>query len=194
MPLPTEPIGSIPRPRELLAALDAYRAGRIDLAGLDAAYDAAVEDTVRRFEATGSPVITDGEQRKPSFLTYPLQLLDTLAADGLTIAFADGHARQLPRLIRGPFRYAAYADAYLERARRFAHRPMKQAVIGAPALSLLYPRGGIPDYPESAFLSDLKREVALDIRRCFDRGADSVQIDFTEGRLAVKLDPSKALL
>lgn len=32
-------------------------------------YDAAVRDTIERFEATGSPVITDGEQTKPSFAT-----------------------------------------------------------------------------------------------------------------------------
>jgi hypothetical protein len=29
----------------------------------------AVRDTIVRFEATGSPVVTDGEQRKPSFAT-----------------------------------------------------------------------------------------------------------------------------
>jgi len=33
-----------------------------------------------------------------------------------------------------------------------------------------------------------------DIRSCFQNGAHNVQIDFTEGRLAVKLDPSKGLL
>jgi 5-methyltetrahydropteroyltriglutamate--homocysteine methyltransferase len=37
-------------------------------------------------------------------------------------------------------------------------------------------------------------EAAADIRRCLDHGADSVQIDFTEGRLSLKLDPSGALL
>ena len=50
-------------------------------------------DTISRLEATGSPVITDGEQTKPSFATYPLSGLENLAADGLTIPFADGHTR-----------------------------------------------------------------------------------------------------
>jgi hypothetical protein len=31
--------------------------------------DAGLGDTIRAFEATGSPVITDGEQREPSFDT-----------------------------------------------------------------------------------------------------------------------------
>ena len=34
----------------------------------------------------------------------------------------------------------------------------------------------------------------MEIRRCFAKGAYKVQIDFTEGRLAVKLDPSGELL
>ncbi|MFB6099140.1 MAG: 5-methyltetrahydropteroyltriglutamate--homocysteine methyltransferase, partial [Salinibacter sp.] len=41
---------------------------------------------------------------------------------------------------------------------------------------------------------DLVDEVATDIRQCLDAGAHAVQMDFTEGRLAVKLDPSKDLL
>lgn len=194
MPLPTEPIGSIPRPAALLAAFDDYQNGRIGLAELDHAYDDAVRDTVDRFEATGSPVITDGEQRKPSFATYPLHLLPNLVPDGIRIEFADGHHRQLPLLISGPFRYATHADVYLEKAQRHAHRPLKQAVIAPSALSLIYPDGGIEDYPESTFRDDLLREAALDVRRCFDRGAAVVQLDFTEGRLAVKLDPSRGLL
>jgi 5-methyltetrahydropteroyltriglutamate--homocysteine methyltransferase len=66
-------------------------------------------------------------------------------------------------------------------------------VISASALSLLYPPDGIPGYTREAFLDDLVREAQTDIRKCLDSGA-TVQIDFTEGRLAVKLDPSKKLL
>lgn len=49
-------------------------------------------------------------------------------------------------------------------------------------------------YPREAFLADLVREAAADIRGALDKGAHSVQIDFTEGGLAVKLDPSGQLL
>ena len=58
--IPTEPVGSIPRPLELIEAIAAHRAGQIDDARLEALYDAAVRDTVARFEATGSAVISDG--------------------------------------------------------------------------------------------------------------------------------------
>lgn len=192
--IPTEPVGSVPRPCELQDALVAYRQGTMTTAELDNLFDQAVHDTIEQFEATGSPVVSDGEQTKSSFVSYPLDGLDNLAPDGIIIPFEDGHTRQLPRLTQGPFKYATYAGSYLTRARKFATRPVKQAVIAASAMSLLYPEAGIPDYPREEFLADLIQEAVADIRSCFDNGAHQVQIDFTEGRLAVKLDPSKQLL
>lgn len=194
MSIPTEPIGSIPRPPDLLQAVSAYAAGRLSRDRLLAAEDAALRDTIARFEQTDSPVITDGEQTKPSFATYPLAGLPNLAPDGVAIPFADGHTRQLPRLTGGPFRYSEHAVRYLLAARQYAKRPLKQAVISASALSLLYPQNGIPGYSREIFLNDLVAEARRDIRECLDAGAACVQVDFTEGRLALKLDPSGGLL
>ena len=194
MTIPTEPIGSIPRPAALLEGVQAFTAGRLSSQDLNELYAAAVRDTIQRFEETGSPVITDGEQAKPSFATYPIHGLESLAPDGVTIPFADGHTRQLPRLTAGPFRYTTYAAEYLDAAKSYAHVPVKQAVISSSALSLLYPPGGIEGYSRDAFLDDLLREHETDIRRCLSKGAHNVQVDFTEGRLAVKLDPSGQLL
>src|SRR5271154_5487053 len=146
MPIPTEPIGSIPRALELLVAMQAHAARQISDDQFHAAEEAALRDTISRFEATGSPVITDGEQTKPSFATYPLSGLENLAADGVTIPFADGHTRQLPRLTRGPFRYGVHAAEYTLAARTYTQKPVKQAVISASALSLLYPQAGLPAY------------------------------------------------
>jgi 5-methyltetrahydropteroyltriglutamate--homocysteine methyltransferase len=100
----------------------------------------------------------------------------------------------MPRLTAGPFRYKRYADAYLEVAQRYAHVPVKQAVISPSALSLLYPPEGIAGYSREAFLDDLLREHETELRRCLERGAHKVQIDFTEARLAVKIDPTGNLL
>jgi 5-methyltetrahydropteroyltriglutamate--homocysteine methyltransferase len=102
--------------------------------------------------------------------------------------------RRLPRLTQGPFRYQQYASDYLDRARKLTRRPVKQAVISASALSLIYPAEELPDYWRDAFIADLVRENELDIRYCLAKGAHCVQIDFTEGRLAIKVDPSKELL
>jgi 5-methyltetrahydropteroyltriglutamate--homocysteine methyltransferase len=194
MPIPTEPIGSIPRSQELLAAMKAYAAGKISAQQFHDVEETAVKETIRRLEETGSPVITDGEQSKPSFATYPLAGLDNLASDGVTIPFADGHTRQLPRLTCGPFRYGVHAATFLKAAKRHAHRPVKQAVISASALSLLYPQSGLAEYSREQFLEDLIRDAARDIRECLDGGAACVQIDFTEARLSLKLDPSGGLL
>jgi len=194
MPIPTEPVGSIPRSTELIAGMQQFAAGRLSRDQLARLQDDGVRDTIKRFEATESPVISDGEQSKPSFATYPIHGLASLAPDGVTIPFADGHTRRLPRLTAGPFRYQTYADAYLVAARAHTRVPVKQAVIAASALSLLYPEDGIRGYPRDAFLQDLVREAETDIRRCLAAGAHVVQIDFTEGRLAVKLDPTKGVL
>jgi 5-methyltetrahydropteroyltriglutamate--homocysteine methyltransferase len=192
--IPTEPIGSIPRPAALLQAVAACDGNFTD-PSLDPLFEAAVRDTIAEFEATGSPVITDGEQRKyHNFWTYPVHGLSNTSPDGFAIPFSAGHTRRMPRLTGKPFRYNRYADEYLAFALNFATRPLKQAVISPSALSLLYPAEGIPGYSRQEFLDDLLGEHVKEIRRCFARGAASIQVDFTEGRLAMKIDPSGTLL
>lgn len=193
MTIPTEPIGSIPRPIKLIKAI--ADAGDYADPKLDPLYTEAIQDTIQQFEATGSPVITDGEQRKyQNFWTYSVHGLQNTAPDGFKIPFSAGHVRRMPRLTGGPFRYKVYADRYLDVAKRYAHRPLKQAVISPSALSLMYPAEDIPNYSRQEFIDDLLREHEIEIRRCFEKGAHKVQIDFTEGRLAVKLDTSGELL
>ncbi len=195
--IPTEPIGSIPRPLRLIEAIAATDG--LD-PGLDALYEDAIRDTIERFEATGSPVITDGEQRKYHnfwtycFWTYCVQGLSNTAPDGFKIPFSAGYVRRMPRLTAGPFHYQRYADAYLDVALKYAHKPVKQAVISPSALSLMYSPDEIPGYPREQFIDDLLREHETEVRTCLRTGAYKAQIDFTEGRLAVKIDPSGDLL
>jgi 5-methyltetrahydropteroyltriglutamate--homocysteine methyltransferase len=191
--IPTEPIGSIPRPLPLIAAV--MGAGGELQPSLEPLFEAATRDTIVRFEATGSPVISDGEQRKyHNFWTYSVHGLPNTEPDGFKIPFAGGHTRRMPRLTAGPFRYRVTADMYLAAAQRYATRPIKQAVISPSALSLLYPAEGIEGYPRERFIEDLLAEHEREVRRCLELGAHAVQIDFTEARLAVKLDPSGELL
>jgi 5-methyltetrahydropteroyltriglutamate--homocysteine methyltransferase len=192
MNIPTEPIGSIPRPPELLEAIS-----NLDGADprLDPLYDEAIRETIACFEATGSPVISDGEQRKyHNFWTYAVHGLENVAPDGFKIPFSAGHTRRMLRLTAGPFRYKRRADSFLDVALRYAHVPVKQAVISPSAMSLMYPAEEIPGYPREQFIQDLLREHESEVRACLQKGAHKVQIDFTEGRLAVKLDPSGDLL
>lgn len=190
MKIPTEPIGSIPRSAELIAAIGTPIGKR----ELEMLYENAVCETLSDFINTGSPVITDGEQTKSSFVTYPLEGLTNIIAGGMRIEFDDGHFRQLPLLTKGPFRYANYAADYLSFAAKQTESPIKQAVISASALSLIYPPEGIEGYPKEEFIKDLINECEKDIRLCLQQGAYKVQMDFTEGRLSLKLDPSGGVL
>jgi len=194
MKIRTEPVGSIPRPVELIEGMKAHAAGQLDDQSLDQLFEAAITDTIRRFEATGSPVITDGEQTKPSFATYPIAGMQQLDPNGVVIPFADGHTRQLPKITGGPFRYQVFAGSYTEKAKQLTGLPVKQAVIAASALSLLYPAAGIEGYTRDQFIKDLLNDAEADIRQSLDSGACNVQIDFTEARLSLKLDPSGGLL
>jgi methionine synthase II (cobalamin-independent) len=197
MPIPTEPVGSLPRPKKLQDAIAAYDAGEISQEQLTAEQDAAAKESVERMEATGTSIVSDGEQRASSFATYPI--VDTLAGTGLAdnlapggqyfAFFDDGHTRQLPKLTGGPFRYKTYAADLLAQSKPYASKPMKQAVIAPSMLYLLYPlKEEIEDYPREQFLDDLCDEAEKDIRKAFEAGATRVSMDFTEGRLAKKRD------
>jgi 5-methyltetrahydropteroyltriglutamate--homocysteine methyltransferase len=194
MKIATEPVGSIPRPAYLIEAMGSFAKGQIKENELSKLTDQALQETIKFFEMTGSPVITDGEQSKPSFATYPIHGLKHLAPDGVVIPFADGHTRQLPKLTAGPFHYQTYASSYFDKVKSLTRLPIKQAVISSSDISLLYPQDGIQGYSREQFTNDLVNEAESDIRRCLNGGAYNVQIDFTEARLAIKLDPSKGLL
>ena len=197
--IPTEPVGSLPRPAALQDAYAKYDAGEISKEQLETEQDAAARDSIERGEATGEPIISDGEQRWSSFATYAIT--DTLAGTGLAgslagdggqyfAIFADGHRRQLPRLAHGPFRYKTYAADTLAKSIGMAHKPMKQAVIAPSMLALLYPLDSeVPGYSREQFETDLVDECEKDIRKAFAAGAARVSVDFTEGRLATRNDP-----
>jgi methionine synthase II (cobalamin-independent) len=198
MPIPTEPVGSLPRPMKLQAAYAGYDAGKVTKEQLTRKQDAACLDSIKRMEATGAPVVSDGEQRMSSFATYPITdtlagtgLAEHLAPDGQYFAiFTDGHHRQLPRLTGGPFKYKTYAAEFTEKAVKIASKPLKQAVIAPSMLALLYSLDGeVKGYSREQFLNDLCNECEKDIRMAFKAGAKRVSIDFTEGRLACRNDP-----
>jgi methionine synthase II (cobalamin-independent) len=197
VPIPTELVGSLPRPMKLQEAYQDLDDGKITFEDLQKLQDDAAEDSIKRLEETGETYVTDGEQRESSFATYPITdtlagtgLADNLAGDGQFFAiFDDGHHRQLPRLTGGPFRYKTFASEFVEKNKRIASNPVKQAVISASMMMLLYPlEEELEGYSREEFLSDVVDEVEKDIRQAFAAGAERVSIDFTEGRLANKND------
>ena len=81
MPIPTELVGSLPRPMALQDAYAEHDEGKITWEQLVAAQDDAAADSIHRLQETGEPIVTEGEQRESSFATYPLT--HPLAGTGL---------------------------------------------------------------------------------------------------------------
>src|SRR3954452_17152918 len=81
MSIPTELVGSLPRPMRLQEAYAAYDDGSITWEQLQAEQDAAAADSIHRLQEVGEPIVTDGEERESSFATYPLT--HSLAGTGL---------------------------------------------------------------------------------------------------------------
>ncbi|EGG13335.1 hypothetical protein DFA_11096 [Cavenderia fasciculata] len=143
---------------------------------------------------TGSPIITDGEIWKPSFATYPLDM-NQFKPDGAVILFADGHTRRLPVFSANRLVFGQYSGSYVKKLRNCCQdTPIKQAVISPSAISLMYPTAGIPGYSREKFLDEVIDECEKDIQSAFKEGASVVQVDATELRLSLMLDPSGALL
>ncbi|EGC35259.1 hypothetical protein DICPUDRAFT_97944 [Dictyostelium purpureum] len=202
--IPTEPIGSIPRPRYLIDSFKKYNEGLITYEEYMSICDKSLEETVHGFLEAGSVVITDGEQYKPNFITYPIhgsnQVIDQKNNEkkGFIIQFQDGHIRQLP-ILSGknlPFKYKQYANEYLSRVKKmFPYAKIKQTIISVSAMSLIYPANQqFEKYSKDEFYKDMLNEVEKEIRMCLETGVESIQIDATEARLSLKIDPSGQML
>ena len=196
--IPTEPVGSLPRPAKLQAAYAEYDAGKISKEDLETLQDAAAKDSIERDEATGSPIISDGEQRWSSFATYPIA--DTLAGTGSGAGSRAGRSvlRDLRRWSRPP---VAQADgrpvevqllcgghvgevvAVCDQADEAGRHRAVDAGAAVPA------EGSGRGLTREEFEEDIVQECVTDIRKAFEAGAARVSIDFTEGRLATREDP-----
>jgi hypothetical protein len=85
MTIPTEPIGSIPRPLQLIRAVAASGGGSDPK--LNSLHEEAIKDTIERFEATGSPVIFGVVAPIDSRIEDPASIRDRIleAADYIPI-------------------------------------------------------------------------------------------------------------
>ena len=161
MPIPTEPIGSIPRP------LGAHRGHGQEGEPTTPAWTLCTRwpsgTPCERFEATGSP----GRSRTASSASTTIS--GRISVDGLPNTHPEGFQDPLrsrdtsaacPGSRSGPFRYRRYADSFLEVAQR--HAPGAGEAGGhlaVRALSLMYPAYAHPGLlAASEFIEDLLRE------------------------------------
>src|SRR3989454_11528325 len=72
---PTSVVGSLPRPRWLIDAIDRHERGELSEDELTRRYDDAVKLAIREQELTGVDELSDGEQRRFSFLAFVAERL-----------------------------------------------------------------------------------------------------------------------
>ncbi|KAI0988338.1 hypothetical protein GJ496_002525 [Pomphorhynchus laevis] len=192
--IPTELLGSLPRSQELLKAVKSSEATGKVPAGMGQLQLSAVQQAIIDLEKTGSTLLTDGEQSKPSYLTYAVAGLKNVEPDGAVVQYIDGHGRRLPRLTKGPFSYNKYAGDYVYQARKFTAKPLKQAVISPASMFLMYPKSGIEEYPPNEFLEDVIGQSELDLRSCLGQNCSNLQIDAPELSMSIGIDSRAELL
>ncbi|MFB6469671.1 MAG: cobalamin-independent methionine synthase II family protein [Vulcanisaeta sp. AZ3] len=66
----TSVVGSFPRPKWLIETFDKFNKGELSKEEFDELVDDAVKLTIKEEELTGLDVITDGEQRRTSFVSF----------------------------------------------------------------------------------------------------------------------------
>jgi 5-methyltetrahydropteroyltriglutamate--homocysteine methyltransferase len=199
-PFRADHVGSLLRPKELLAARADHAAGRIDDAALRAAEDAAIADVVKMQEDVGLRSATDGEFRRASWHMDFIYALDgvTKAPGDLKVRFhnADGDIEFTPAAMQIDGRLGVsetiFGDAYTYLSDQVT-RAMPKLTIPSP--SMVHYRGGRAAidqdlYPDlDAFWADLTAAYAEEVRRLGELGCTYLQFDDTS--LAYLNDPKQ---
>ena len=200
--IPTEPVGSLPRPAPAAGGLRGVRR-RQDRQGRSwrREQDAAVKDSIERVRGDrrrrSSPTASSaGRASRPtrSPTRWPAPAWPTTSAGRRPVL------RDLRRRPRPPAAQAGRRPVPVQDLRRrhadasrsaYAHQADEagghRAVDARAALPAR--RRGAGLLAASEFEDDLVDECEKDIRQAFEAGAARVSIDFTEGRLATREDP-----
>ncbi len=185
----TSVVGSFPRSKLLIKAFEDFNQGKLAKAQLENRLDAAVRETIRKEESAGLDVVTDGEQRRTSFVAFLGQKIPgfklvhvaTLNPKALAIMKQQGAQLTYWRAVAvDSVRDSVIAVDEFEAAKRFSKRPIK-VTLPSPYLLMwetwhaemsraCYPR------PED-LAEDCVRIIRQEIVRLRDAGAAFVQLD-----------------
>jgi 5-methyltetrahydropteroyltriglutamate--homocysteine methyltransferase len=189
MAFSTTVVGSFPRPRELIEATKKRSAGEIEQAKLDELLDQATRSIIAREEEAGLDVITDGEQRRSSFVSFvgdkipgfKVMHITQLNPNAMEILKRNKVQLTYTRaVVSEEMRDAELALDEFESARRFSKKPFK-VTLPAPYLVMweswhdklskdVYPT---PEDFAYAYAKLLRKEV----HRLKEAGVSFVQLD-----------------
>ena len=188
-PFTTTVVGSFSRPRELIEATRRHAKGELSQEDLDAEVEKATKATIRGEEDAGLDVITDGEQRRSSFVGFVGDKIPGFKVMHITklnpdaMAILERNKVQLTYMravVAEELRDAVIARDEFEKARRYSKKPFK-VTLPAPYLVMWesYHRTLSKDaYPTPedfgyAYAKLLRKEVL----RLKDAGVSFIQID-----------------
>ena len=183
VPHRADQVGSFLRPPALLEARAEHAAGRLDLAALRQAEDAAVLQLLEQQRACGLDVFTDGEFRRASFLgdfTSAVSGIEQVVASAATDFFGTAEAKPRPSLavtsqLRQHRRLADVEAAFMS-----LHAPGAFKIALAAPFQFANYVAGLTDRVYASpdeLLNDLAHIVADEARALFSEGVSYVQID-----------------
>ncbi|MFM5908388.1 MAG: 5-methyltetrahydropteroyltriglutamate--homocysteine S-methyltransferase [Novosphingobium sp.] len=188
-PFRADHVGSFLRPKALLDARAAFKAGSIGQDELRSAEDAAIRDVVRMQEDLGFKGVTDGEFRRTFFHTdFLLQLQGVDEVGGTQVHFHrhDGHELEYAppvMAITGPLRHVK--DIQRADFEFLGSQVSQTAKVTIPSPTMLHFRGGrdaidAAAYPDlDQFYTDLSAAYRAEIASLADAGCRYLQLDDT---------------
>ncbi|APR53094.1 5-methyltetrahydropteroyltriglutamate--homocysteine S-methyltransferase [Sphingomonas koreensis] len=192
--MPTPPfradhVGSFLRPKALIDARTAFKAGDIDAAALRAAEDEAIRGVVKFQEDLGLQGITDGEFRRTYFHTdFVLQLDGVEEAGGTQVKFHQHGGKELeyaPPVMKITGKVAHTRDIQRADYAFLASCTTRTPKVTIPSPTMLHFRGGrdaidTAAYPElDDFYTDLAAAYRAEIASLAEAGCRYLQLDDT---------------
>ena len=188
----TTVVGSLPRPEWLLDGISKFGKGELAEEQLKRYYDEAVILAIKEQEMTGVDVVSDGEQRRFSFLAFVAEKIPSfrlIPTSSLMNREAERYAQDMNLhvgvisnpVIVGPIRRTSplVADE-VKFAKRYTRKPVMAPIIGPFTLLInswnSRMSGSYYKAPEDAFkdLTGMLREEILALK---EAGASFVQLD-----------------
>jgi 5-methyltetrahydropteroyltriglutamate--homocysteine methyltransferase len=188
-------VGSLLRPDSLKAARRRWEAGEMDAAAFKRQEDQAVDEAVRRQEAAGLDVVTDGEFRRYAFFGHLIEALDGFdKLGGWAIPFRDGAGGELvfkrPVVVdRLRWRHSLCGEEFVYLRAR-ATRPVKVTLVSTQQAAAYWdPEKSRRAYPtRDGYLADVVDITRREVAELARLGCTYIQVDAPQ--YAALLDPS----
>lgn len=173
---PTTTIGSFPQTAEIRHARSEFKAGRLDLAGYQAAMRAEIERSVREQERLGLDVLVHGEAERNDMVEYFGEQLDGYAFSQFGWVQSYGSRCVKPPILFGDIRRPkAMTVEWITYAQSLTHKPMKGMLTGpVTILNWSFVRDDQPRPVSCRQLALAIRDEVLDLEKA---GVKIIQID-----------------